>query len=164
MNSNEEVPRSGSTDCGTLFYSAVRENLFAAFRPILERRGAACFVLFVNRKQPKPIAAHESGSTSTFPHYSPKEAVTRLRCSRFLRGSRPNECKLTRNTKTRERLHKVVLLGAPAEACSYHSSQRSVYVWIFNFTRLFSLLLCHSSVQQFKSHPADFGVPVALRK
>ena len=45
-----------------------------------------------------------------------------------------------------------------------NSSQRSVYVWIFDFTPLFSLLLCHSSVQQFKRHPADFGVPAALRK
>ena len=79
MNSNEEVPRSRSTGCVALFYSADRENLIAIFRPILERRGAACFVLFVNRKQPKPNAAHESGSASTFQYYSSKEVVTRPR-------------------------------------------------------------------------------------
>ena len=77
MNSDEEVPRSGSTGCATLFYSA--DHLIAAFRPVLERSGAASFVPFVNRKQPKLIAAHESGSTSPFRHYSSKEVVPRPR-------------------------------------------------------------------------------------
>ena len=43
-------------------------------------------------------------------------------------------------------------------------SQTTVYVWNFDFTRLLPILHCDFDVQQFKSHPADFGVPVALRK
>ena len=56
------------------------------------------------------------------------------------------------------------LPGDHAEGWSNSLRQISMYVWIFDFTRLLPVLHCEFDVQQFKSHPADFGVPIALRK